>query len=123
MDVNATLLATLGQEPQVVTLALDHLLATGEPINRVVVIYSDPTYVPVANSLAALQQEFKTYPLYCDSGIPSARQSESTRREQKSLLTNGSGRVSGWNFTKRRSSPVTAFAPIVTICKSQQDPD
>lgn len=52
------LMATLGVEPQVVTLALDHLLQQGYPINRVIVLHTDATASPVRESLAQLEHEF-----------------------------------------------------------------
>lgn len=52
------LVATLGAEPQVVTLALDALLASGVPIARVIVVHTLPDREPIAPALARLQAEF-----------------------------------------------------------------
>lgn len=54
------LVSTLGSEPQVVTLALDVLLARGVPINRVIVVHTNPELPPINNSLKALHQVFVT---------------------------------------------------------------
>lgn len=51
-------LATLGAEPQVVSLALDALLAQNVPITRVEVIHTVPQYEPIRSSLQRLQHEF-----------------------------------------------------------------
>lgn len=58
------LIATLGAEPQVVTLALDALLAQGKPITNVVVVHTNPSDEPIAGGLARLQQEFAEYVPY-----------------------------------------------------------
>lgn len=53
-------ITTLGAEPQVVTLALDALLARSFHINRVVVVHTDPAHEPVGSSLRRLKDEFIT---------------------------------------------------------------
>ena len=58
------LVATLGAEPQVVTLTLDILLSQGVRISRVVIVHTLPDREPVRSSLAILNREFleqKTY--------------------------------------------------------------
>ena len=50
--------ATLGAAPQVVTLALDALLARGEKVGRVVVVHTAPDREPVRSSLARLRRDF-----------------------------------------------------------------
>lgn len=57
---SAILICTLGAAPQVVTLLLDGLLAHGEPIERVVVLHTDPAYAPIKHSLPQLDQTFRT---------------------------------------------------------------
>ena len=58
----ATMIATLGTEPQVVTLALDALLDLGKQIKEVTVIY---TGVPAVNeSLQILKHEFDSWQAY-----------------------------------------------------------
>jgi len=52
------LIATLGAEPQVVTLALDALLAAQEPISRVIVVHTAANRPPVEASLRGLRSEF-----------------------------------------------------------------
>lgn len=52
------LIATLGAEPQVVTLVLDALLARGISITRVIVVHTLPHREPVRSALARLQTEF-----------------------------------------------------------------
>lgn len=54
----SVLIATLGAEPQVVTLTLDALLAQGEHITRVYVIHTDAAHNPIKSALAKLQQVF-----------------------------------------------------------------
>jgi CRISPR-associated protein Csx14 len=54
--VQQVLVATLGSEPQVVTLALDLLQAKGYPISEVIVVHTAGEAVQPA--LAALEQEF-----------------------------------------------------------------
>lgn len=54
----AVLVATLGSEPQVVTLALDLLLQAAVPIERVVVAHTLPDEEPIRSSLERLHEEF-----------------------------------------------------------------
>ena len=54
----AIFIATLGAEPQVVTLALDALLAASEPISRVLVVHTAADRSPLNESLQALRTEF-----------------------------------------------------------------
>lgn len=56
--MRSALLATLGSEPQVVTAALDLLLARGELISSVVVIHTDLETAPRPKDV--LQQAFST---------------------------------------------------------------
>jgi len=62
------LIATLGTKAQVVTTALDLLLAQGHPLRDVVVLYpggADPAEGgPLAPALARLRAEFSVYPAY-----------------------------------------------------------
>ncbi len=53
-----TLIATLGGQPQVVTFALDALLARGEPINEVVVVHLSPAQPRMRRALDRLAAEF-----------------------------------------------------------------
>lgn len=53
-----TLVATLGGQPQVVTFALDALLARGEPITDVYLIHLSLTNPRTRQALSRLQQEF-----------------------------------------------------------------
>jgi CRISPR-associated protein Csx14 len=57
MNVHSTLVALLGGQPQVVTFTLDLLLARGEAIDQVVIVYPDsnPRY---QNAYSRLAQEF-----------------------------------------------------------------
>ena len=50
-------IATLGAEPQVVTLALDALLAESESISRVLVVHTAADRPPLSESLKVLQAE------------------------------------------------------------------
>lgn len=52
------MIATLGGQPQVVTFALDALLARGEPISHVYLLYASGRQPRIRRSLARLQQEF-----------------------------------------------------------------
>ena len=61
---NSIFVATLGAEAQVVTLALDALLARNVKISRVVVVHTLPTTEPVQASLRRLQDEFVTQRFY-----------------------------------------------------------
>ncbi len=51
------MIATLGVEPQVVTIALDALIAFGKNINEVTVLYTD--HPAILEALAVLEDEFK----------------------------------------------------------------
>ena len=54
-----TLIATLGSEPQVVTVALDLLIAKGEPVQKVAVIHSTPKIPgPILEALRILGETF-----------------------------------------------------------------
>jgi len=57
-DTTGLMIATLGGQPQVVTFALDALLARGEIIRDVVVIHLDRSDARVRASLARLMAEF-----------------------------------------------------------------
>lgn len=63
---NAVLIATLGTEPQVVTLVLDALLAAQEKITRVIVVHTDEQDPMIHKALVALKQEFLTNQYYGD---------------------------------------------------------
>lgn len=56
--IEIVFIATLGAEPQVVTLALDALLTAREPISRVIVVHTAASKPPVNTSLQALRSEF-----------------------------------------------------------------
>lgn len=58
-EKRSILLATLGTEAQVITIVLDRLLAMGEPIRRVVVIYTENSRVQEA--LQIVDNEIKSY--------------------------------------------------------------
>lgn len=53
-----TLIATLGSEPQVVTLAHDLLAARGRHAGRVVVVHTAPSSEPIRSALTRLTQAF-----------------------------------------------------------------
>lgn len=55
------MVATLGTEPQVVTLGLDELLKQGEKVSKVTVIHTDPKLSPIDKSLTLLQRVFNDY--------------------------------------------------------------
>lgn len=55
------LIATLGTEPQVVTLVLDELLKRRHGIHRVVVVHTDGRYNPIRQSLMQLKEEEHYY--------------------------------------------------------------
>lgn len=72
-------LATLGQRPEVITLALDGLLRMGYPIGTAVVLHTDPIGSPIASALESLRPVLAGYqpsitPLYrevmCPDGQP-----------------------------------------------------
>lgn len=52
-----TLIATLGTEPQVVTIALDLLTAAGYGVSSVVVVHTDASTEPSLSSLGRLREE------------------------------------------------------------------
>ncbi len=64
----ATLVATLGGQPQVVTFALDLLRESGHPIAEVIVVHLHPTSVRLRDALERLECEFRGGP-YCDAAI------------------------------------------------------
>lgn len=57
-DTYATLVATLGGQPQIVTFALDALLAQGEPISDVYLVHLSLANPRTQQALHLLQQEF-----------------------------------------------------------------
>lgn len=57
-STQAVLIATLGSEPQVVTAALDLLLARGILVSRVKVLHTSPAGGPVAAAAGVLAEEF-----------------------------------------------------------------
>jgi CRISPR-associated protein Csx14 len=63
------LIATLGSEPQVITLGLDELLKQGEKISKVTVIHTDPKLSPINEALMALRQAFRNYAIYTQEKI------------------------------------------------------
>ncbi len=58
MSQESTLLVTLGGQPQVLTFALDQLLARGEMINEVVALHLAPHEQRLQRALACLDGEF-----------------------------------------------------------------
>ncbi|PMP73131.1 MAG: histidine kinase, partial [Roseiflexus castenholzii] len=57
-DAGATLVATLGGQPQIVTFALDALIAQGEIITDVYLIHLSLNNLRTRHALQRLQQEF-----------------------------------------------------------------
>ncbi|MCB9422751.1 MAG: histidine kinase [Ardenticatenaceae bacterium] len=53
-----TLVATLGGQPQVVTLALDALLAQGVPVSELILLYLSPENNRIQNALQKVAAEF-----------------------------------------------------------------
>lgn len=64
--MQTTLIATLGAEPQVVTLAVQLLDQAGEPVTKVVVVHTQANRPPLDTALPALQRYFAD-----QSGLPS----------------------------------------------------
>jgi CRISPR-associated protein Csx14 len=60
----ATLIATLGSEPQVVTAALDLLLARGEPLRHVIVLHTVQPDSAVNEAVARLADELTNFQGY-----------------------------------------------------------
>ena len=58
----ATLIATLGTEPQVVTATLDLLLLQGENVTQTVVLHTVAPETPIADAVDTLQQAFEQPP-------------------------------------------------------------
>jgi CRISPR-associated protein Csx14 len=58
------LIATLGGKPQVLTFALDALLAAGLPIERVLAIHLSPEDPRIQRSINLLRHEFETFGRY-----------------------------------------------------------
>ena len=56
--MDAVLVATLGAEPQVISLTTQLLLRQGEPLGRVIVLHTRPSRPPIADALAALLAHF-----------------------------------------------------------------
>jgi len=61
------MLATIGGQPQVVTFALDALLARGEPVREVVVLHLSPKNPRFGRALARLSEEFEVKRYYGDT--------------------------------------------------------
>ena len=57
-DMTSTLIATIGGQPQVVTFALDALLARGELVREVIVVHLSADDDRLRRSLARLNEEF-----------------------------------------------------------------
>ncbi len=55
------LVATVGVEPQVVTLTLDALLDRGHKISSVYIVHPNPQYPPIGDALKRLQKEREFY--------------------------------------------------------------
>lgn len=66
---STTLICTLGGQPQVVTFALDALLAQGVPISELIVLHFSPPDDRLHRSLAKLQGEFTNH-RYGGQAIP-----------------------------------------------------
>src|SRR5688500_18885309 len=60
--MRAILIATLGSEPQVVTLAVELLLAQATPVAQVVVLHTRPTLPPLDVALPRLVSAFAAQP-------------------------------------------------------------
>ncbi len=60
----SSLIATLGTKPQVVTTAVDLLLAGGHALSEVVVLHTGSDAEPMASALARLRAEFAARPAY-----------------------------------------------------------
>lgn len=63
MAKSVVLLATLGSEPQVVTIALQLLLAQGAPIRRAVVVHTSGATPAIGRALDELRNAFAASPL------------------------------------------------------------
>ncbi len=59
-----TLIATLGSEPQVVTLAIDLLVRLQRPVNRVVVLHTASTAPRLQEAIRQLSDEMTTHTAY-----------------------------------------------------------
>lgn len=62
--MTAVLIATLGAEAQVISLATQLLLQQAEPLEAVVVLHTDPAYPPVSQALPALCAAFAAQPTW-----------------------------------------------------------
>lgn len=62
--MHSVLLATLGAEPQVISLATELLLAQGTPLCAVVVIHTRRERAPIAGALAAVEASFAAQPAW-----------------------------------------------------------
>jgi len=60
-ETGDVLVATLGSEAQVVSLALDRLLEKGEPIREVVVVHTAPEVEPIRSAYCRLNAEVLPY--------------------------------------------------------------
>lgn len=65
-EARAALIVTLGGKPQVLTFALDQLLAQGAAVSRVVAMHLAPTDARIQRSLDVLRREFEIHPTYRD---------------------------------------------------------
>ncbi len=62
--MTSVLIATLGAEAQVISLATQLFLQQGEPLCAVVVLHSDPAYAPVNQALSELCAAFADQPTW-----------------------------------------------------------
>lgn len=58
------LVATLGSEPQVVTLTIDTLMTQNETLDQIIIMHTSPSYEPIQVALETLKNEFKENSLY-----------------------------------------------------------
>lgn len=60
--MSSVLVATLGAEPQVISLTTQCLLRSGELLERVILLHTDRTQAPIAQSLPPLENLFANQP-------------------------------------------------------------
>ncbi len=60
----SVMIATLGSEPQVITIVLDLLAERGISVRRMVILHNDPSQEPTLSSLTTLRKELDANPRY-----------------------------------------------------------
>lgn len=112
------LLTTLGGKPQVVTFALDWLLAQGETITQVNVLHLSSQDPRVRASLARLESEFPGRQQYRETGINLRYEPVELTRNSVSLpeIRDGVAAEAVWQFVYAHVAALKAGGARLHVC-------